>query len=339
MRAPTIPFGTALAAAAIAALAVASGCNGGAATATTPGSTVTAPNGGAATPNADTRTPGLNPDLFASGALVSAVGTESCVLSGGTQASCYRLEIAGRPANHRVGPFCPTTIHSTAEEAGIWFDGSGRVYEMDGNFIVNLADLYGDDNWLLYDPESGEVNVTDTRIACEAAARPNVDPQYRNHCVECSIDYYGGGVSQTLLIPAEPVPLASPAPIRGDVGVALNGVVLGPPAPVHAILGAYTIAPFDDCGGHVNPVEGYHYHAATGCAESVPSDDGHAAMIGYAMDGYAIVGRLDADGVEPSDLDGCRGHRDEVRGYHYHAAATGENMFIGCFRGEQGNVR
>ena len=337
MRTPALRFRTTLIAAAIAALAAAGGCDGDTATATTPNAI--APDNTGATPSADTETPGLNPDLFVSGALVSAVGTESCALSGGSQTSCYRIEITGAPANHRVGPFCPTTIHATAEEGGIWFDGSGPVYEMDGSFIVNLADLYGDDNWLLYDPETGEVNVTDTRIACEAAARPNVDPQYRNHCVECSIDYYGGGVSQILLIPTEPVPLASPAPVRRDVGVALNGVVLGPPAPVHAILGAYTIAPFDDCGGHVNPVEGYHYHAATDCAESVPQDDGHAAMIGYAMDGYAITGRRNADGTEPSDLDGCRGHRDETRGYHYHAAGAGENRFIGCFQGEQGTVR
>ena len=40
------------------------------------------------------------------------------------------------------------------------------------------------------------------------------------------------------------------------------------------------------------------------------------------------------DGGEPTDLDQCRGHSDEVRGYHYHAASPGENMFIGCFHGE-----
>jgi len=30
---------------------------------------------------------------------------------------------------------------------------------------------------------------------------------------------------------------------------------------VDAILGAYTVAPFDDCGGHVNLHVGYHYRA------------------------------------------------------------------------------
>lgn len=36
---------------------------------------------------------------------------------------------------------------------------------------------------------------------------------------------------------------------RRGADVALDGVKLEGPAPVYAILGAYTIAPFDDCGG------------------------------------------------------------------------------------------
>lgn len=290
-------------------------------------------------PGDDTPSVGLDIDLFVSGALLSTATTESCVLSGGTQTTCYRIEVAGTPADQEIGPFCPPTIFSDASEGGIWFDGGGDVYDIDGDFIVNLINLYGDMNWLLYDTASGDVNVTDTQVACEAAARPNVDPEYQNHCVECSIDYYGGGVSQTFLIPTEPVALSSPGSISNlDIGVALNGVVLAPPAPVEAILGAYTIAAFDDCGGHVNPVEGYHYHAATGCTEIVAQVDGHAAVMGYALDGYAILGMLNSDGSEPTDLDGCRGHSDDTRGYHYHAASAGENMFIGCFNGEQGSV-
>ncbi len=293
-----------------------------------------------AEPVTNSSTPGLDTDLFVSGALASGITTEPCLLSGGTQTTCYVIEIAGVPADQEIGPFCPPTIFSDAELGGIWFDGGGDVYDLDGDFIVNLANLYGDQNWLLYDPNSGDVNITDTQVACEAAARPNVDPEYQNHCVVCSIDYYDGGVTQTLLIPTEPVALSSPDSIRNtDVGVSLNGVVLAPPAPVDAILGAYTIAAFDDCGGHVNPVEGYHYHGATGCTEIGTQVDGHAATLGYAMDGYAILGMLNEDGTEPTDLDGCRGHTDDTRGYHYHAASAGENMFIGCFNGEQGTIQ
>ncbi|MEQ9462650.1 MAG: YHYH protein [Haliea sp.] len=283
---------------------------------------------------------GMDIDLFQDGALASEITTVSCTLSGGTQTTCYRIEIAGTPAAREIGPFCPPSIYSEADEGGIWFDGSGTVWDIDGEFITNLGNIYGDSNWLLYDTASGEVNVTDTQIACEAAARPNVDPEYQNHCVQCSLDYYGGGVAQTVLIPTAPVPLSSPASLNnGDLGIALDGVILAPPAPVQAILAAYTIAAFDDCGGHVNPVEGYHYHASVGCAERGYDDDGHSGVMAYALDGYAIYGMSYADGSEPDDLDACRGHTELERGYHYHAASAAENMFIGCFSGEQGSVQ
>jgi len=133
--------------------------------------------------------------------------------------------------------------------------------------------------------------------------------------------------------------------INGDVAevdcVLSNGIetrcyqfeVIG--EPLDHTPGPYTNAAFDDCGGHVNPNDGYHYHAATGCTESSDTQvDGHASLLGYAMDGYGIYGMLDSDGNETEGLDECRGHSDETRGYHYHAASAGENMFIGCFTGK-----
>ena len=279
---------------------------------------------------------GLNPELFVDGALINSVTTEDCTLSGGTETTCYRITIAGVPANAEIGPFCPPNISSDASEGGIWFDGNGEVYDISGEFIKNLDTLYGSD-WLLYDPATGEVNVTDSQIACEAAARPDVAEEYRNHCVVCSIDYYDGGVTSTFLIPTTPVALSTPQNIgRDDLGLTLNGVVFAPAAPVDAILAANTIAAFDDCGGHVNPFEGYHYHAATGCTETASEADGHASLLGYAIDGYGIFAMQDAAGEEEFDLDECRGHSDDARGYHYHSASAAENMFIGCYHGEQG---
>jgi hypothetical protein len=52
------------------------------------------------------------------------------------------------------------------------------------------------------------------------------------------------------------------------------------------------------------------------------------------MDGFMIHSMLDENGEEETDLDECRGHTDDVRGYHYHSAGPGENAFIGCFAGE-----
>ena len=277
---------------------------------------------------------GLDPSYFLEDGLVSAIEEVDCTLSDGTESRCYKIEITGAPSDHQVGPFCPRTITDGADAVGIWLE-SGVVHDITGEWITNLAEFYNDDNWQLYDEASGLVRVTDTEEACEAAARPDVAEEYQNHCVECSMDYVGGGVTKELLIPANPKAGASASEIGGteSVGVALNGVAFDPPAPVDAILGAYTIAAFDDCGGHVNLVAGYHYHAATGCSESISQDDNHAALMGYALDGYAIHTMAGEDGIEPDDLDSCRGHVDSVRGYHYHSASAGENMFIGCFRG------
>jgi hypothetical protein len=50
-------------------------------------------------------------------------------------------------------------------------------------------------------------------------------------------------------------------------------------------LAAYTLAPLNDNGGHINTHVGYHYYAATGNTKKVKQTDGHAVMIGYAMDG------------------------------------------------------
>ncbi len=278
---------------------------------------------------------GLQVDAFLPGALTADVEEVPCTLSNGDETTCYKLTTLGGPVNHEVGPFCPRSVDDTAEVTGIWIE-SGEVYDADGSFIQNLAEFYGDDQWQLYDPDTGMVRVTETLEACEAAARPDVDPEYNNYCVECALEELGGPVSQEFLIPKFPVARAVNSDIgrAASIGIALNGVNFDPPAPVDAILAAYTIAAFDDCGGHVNPFNGYHYHAATGCSEAVEQCDGHAPLIGYALDSYAIYAMADENGVEPTDLDACRGHEDPIRGYHYHAASAGENMFIGCFHGE-----
>lgn len=276
-----------------------------------------------------------DPAKFVAGALSAEVTTEACVLSGGTSTTCYRIVTAGVPADAAIGPFCPPTITSTADEGGIWFDGSGSVYDINGPFIANLATLYGDNNWQFFDSATGLVYITDTQEKFEGAAQPNVAAEFQNQCVSGSMDWVNGGVSTTYLIPTTLVPLSTPDAINSDVGVSLNGIPLAAPAPVSNILGAYTIAAFDDCGGHINPVAGYHYHGSVGCTESGVQSDGHAALLGYAMDGYGIYGMLDAAGAEPAVLDECRGETDDVRGYHYHSASAGENMFIGCFKGDR----
>ncbi len=288
-----------------------------------------------ATPNAGPEAAGPEPagqeppiDLFMPGALARDVETVECTLSDGTVTSCYEITVAGTPTNHGVGPFCPRTTAATADEVGIWLDGE-TLYDVTGQFVLDLPRIYGDDGWRLYD-DQGRVRVTDTQEAFEAAARPDVAEEYENYCVEGRMEWLDGGepVTTTVRIPVAPVRLGSGARATAPIGVTFNGVRIDAAAPVDAILGAYTIAAFDDCGGHVNPFEGYHMHAATGCGEVGNAPSGETAPFALALDGYAIHSPLDG-----ADLDACNGHSTEANGYHYHARSPELNGVLTCFSG------
>lgn len=325
-------------------------------------------------------TPQVNPAYFIKAALAAPIVTEERTLADGSTALCYVIRTYSEPHEHEMGPWAPATIEDDADEGGIWFD-DGKVYDVDGPFVRDIAEFYDDPGWKLY-RDDGTVRVTDTLEAFEAAARPDVDPQYQNHVVEGRPEWIDRQVS-VFVIPAQPVYKDEPTSIgrpqggddrgahgdgppprrRGDdqgrptspdgrsgggapqggpglnaLGIAFNGVEFAPPAPVEAILGAHTIAPFDDAGGHLNPHDGYHYHAVTGHTKEIAQPDGHAPMIGYAMDGFGLYAHANADGSIPGDLDECGGHRDTVRGYHYHVGAAGSNQIIKAFRGTPGTM-
>ena len=173
---------------------------------------------------------GLNIDLFFDGALEEEPTLVDCTLSDGTETMCYEITIAGYPADYEVGPFCPPTIESTAEEGGLWLDGT-NIYDVDGEFILNLAEIYNDDNWMLYD-EEGNVNITETAEEFDLAARPDVDPSLQNHCVEGRIEWLENGepVPTTVTIPVTPM-MSDSATAGGNWGVTLNGVIIAAPHP------------------------------------------------------------------------------------------------------------
>ncbi len=286
----------------------------------------------------------VDASLFQSGGLT--ITTVPCTLSDGTVTECYQIVSTSTPADHNMGPWCPNNISDGAESGGIWLE-NGEVYDVDGAFIQNMATFYNDSKWQMYDA-NGDIYTTDTETDCGNAANPNVGVQYENFCVEC-LPSYVSSLTQTYLIPITPIKLSSavqfggaggpPGQAQGPSvrGLAFNGVRFDAPAPTDAILGAYTLAPFDDAGGHINLNAGYHYHAATGLTTEIAQADGHAPMIGYAVDGHGMYAQLNVDGTEPNDLDACRGHYDDTRGYHYHVAAPGTNSFIDCLSGAYAN--
>lgn len=278
---------------------------------------------------------------FRTATIVGVPGIEDCTLSGGAKTRCFRITTVAAPSDHITGPFCPRTITDTAAEGGTWFV-DGEVRDVDGQFIADLAEIYGDHAWQMFDPKTGEVYRRGGEIGCLVAGDPdNATGQPDNICVECELGYVGRTVTQTYMIPLIPVAATGTGGRIGPdtgIGLAFNGVKFDAPAPLDLILGGHTLGPFDDCTGHVNPHAGYHYHGVSNaCGARIPAaKDGHAAMIGIAMDGFDIYDRLDSHGVEANDLDTCRGHESEGIPYHYHVNAPAENQIIGCFAGQTG---
>ena len=277
---------------------------------------------------------------FESDSLVSDPELVSCIV-GGTSTTCLSVQLKSSPGGtFTVGPFCPRSTADTEEDSGIWYTSvDTTIHDVDGAFITNLSTLY-DSSWQMFDPATNEVFYTETAAECQVAANPDPDPDLFNHCVECLVEYLDEGLSQTYLIPLNPVD-ATNANTRTSFGIAFSGVVFDRSAPISLIESNNNIAPFDDCGGHINPNVGYHIHAVTdaGCLAIIENDRGHAAQIGVALHGYPMFERLNGE-TEPTDLDQCRGHDSDAAtynlgvGYHYHVNAPGENAVLPCLTGE-----
>lgn len=262
--------------------------------------------------------------------------TEEKIDLNGVETLCYIIKTHSLATEHKMGPWCPIHIKDGKEKGGIWFE-NGKVYDVSGHFIAELDKFYNDEKWKLYN-EDGSIKVTHTKEGCLAAAKPDVEEEYKNHCVECLPEYFKNQIT-TFVIPVKPIYQNSSQRFRRDgLGIAFNGVKFDPPAPTNAILAAHTIAPLDDHGGHVNPHGGYHYHAVRGSTKEIKQNESHSPMIGYAIDGFGIYGTLDKNGIEYTDLDECGGHSDETRGYHYHAGLPGSNQIIKCLHGVPGKI-
>ena len=285
---------------------------------------------------ADLGAPGVLVANFLEGSLTKAITTEDCTLSNGDETKCYRIEVTGSPVDTKIGPFCPESTSSTAEVSGIWLDGE-KMYNADGQFIMDLSTIYKDVKWKLYD-DSGNVKVTDTKEAFQGAARPDVQEAYKYHCVEGTWEWTETTkpVPTSILVPVKPVLASETSSPRGNLGVTINGLVISASAPVDAILGAYTIAAFDDCGGHFNPTAGYHLHAYTGCEgieyeSHIDNPNAETKMIGYAMDGVAVFAPLSSKST--IKLDECNGRTTAKDGYHYYAQSAEKNLVVKCVKG------
>lgn len=251
-------------------------------------------------------------------AFLEAPEVVDCTLEDGTETQCHQITVGHLPDGLKIGPFCPATLD---DAGGIW-DWSGEnagLYRIDGDFLRILDDLgyrFFDDNGNVYSVDN-------------ATERPTVD----HACINVSVDE---SVEITMLLPVDPVVAETPTQLGtvGKVGVALDGVPIFSDAPEIQVTGH--MPALDTCGGHVDPGGWYHWHATstdmatTFDAEGVDADcaleQDASAQFGYAFDGFALFGSLEADGSEPVGLDQCNGHGGEDGTYHYHASAEFPNL-------------
>ena len=145
--------------------------------------------------------------------------------------------------------------------------------------------------------------------------------------------------SFTYTVPLNPTAAATPSCTGlGPIGLLTDGVLLynalddaGRDAAAHETQ--------DECNGHPDGQDRYHYHDVPSCI--LAQATGSSVLVGYALDGYGIYVERDAHGNLPTnaDLDACHGRTSEVMWNGqptsiYHYDATLEYPYtVGCFHG------
>lgn len=132
-------------------------------------------------------------------------------------------------------------------------------------------------------------------------------------------------------IPLNPVLATTPVPVnqqhflRGAVAVAANGVAIFNPY-TNTGVDAFLDGQLDNWGGHCGRADDYHYHTAP--LHLYTSGQTTANLpIAFALDGFAVYGSKEPDGVTPmTALDANHGHFGVNGVYHYHCTAAAPYM-------------
>ncbi len=140
------------------------------------------------------------------------------------------------------------------------------------------------------------------------------------------------GTTNSWSIPLQPVYADTPLStttnfMKGAVAVAANGI------PIFNALNnrgadSYLIGELDNWGGHCGKADDYHYHAAP----LHLSTTNLLAPIAMALDGFAVYGTKEPDGVAMQTLDTSHGHVYNGGVYHYHGT-TDYPYVIGAMKG------
>lgn len=239
---------------------------------------------------------------------------------------------------------CQTTFRNGARPDGPWFHGD----------TWNPAEKPRVSGSIMWPDADHTVTVTDERLSVQSNGLPLNQPTGRFPIVRSDSVYkYDTNPNRiaaqdlAFAIPVRPTKAARPSCLpMGMIGFTNTGVALynaldaaGRDAAAHEIQ--------DLCDGHPQGNSQYHYHNGSSCIPDMDSD----AQVGWALDGYPILGLRDASGtlLTNADLDACHGRAETVtvdgRTYDYAYHLTREYPYIlGCFTGQvlsdtQRNIR
>lgn len=228
---------------------------------------------------------------------------------------------------------CQTEFRNGAEHGGPWIDGDtwnpmekprveGEVYWPEARFSLETdgGAQAVEGNGLPVGQPTGEFPITPDQPAYRYDRNPN-------RITAQDLDFR---------IPARPQRAAAAQCLpMGMIGFTLTGVAFynalddaGRDAAAHEIQ--------DLCDGHPQARGQYHYHSASSCIPGAQTN----AVVGWALDGYPIMGMVDADGrlLGNADLDACHGRAETVevegRTYDYAYRLTPEYPYVmGCYVG------
>lgn len=129
-------------------------------------------------------------------------------------------------------------------------------------------------------------------------------------------------------VPLHPVMAATPVPVspahfsRGAIAIAVNGVPIFNPY-TNTGVDAFLDGQLDDFGGHCGRADDYHYHIAPLSLYAYTTTN---LPIAYALDGYAVYGSQEPEGVAMTTLDTNHGHVGANGVYHYHGTSAAPYM-------------
>ena len=245
------------------------------------------------------------------------------------------------------GIFCTSDLNRDlvvdAADLGILLsDWNGTEYDLDGNGTTDGGDIgYFLTQWnMVCHPfhDNMEVSIDGDFLVVMGSGLP--DHPMGNFPGECGNPNTPVNQNDEWRLPLNPEFTKNPAidvlQQLGPTGVWVNGVAFYNPYDGGGVDAAATIC-MDICNNHPSPDGRLHSHHKNPCLE--PYSGGHSRLLGFAFDGIPVYGPYETDGVladlltGADALDGCRGHYDEDRGYHYHTIARDEALAAGIAGG------